>query len=121
MNLSAPVIFFTLLVPAVAQLAPEQKLLDFQELAANFAKRYAFTEWKQAALKWDSLELAPWLARVKQSQSDLEFFEICEEYVARNQDGHTAFVLPSDFRAWLPFDVDIYESRFLIDAIDRTQ
>src|SRR3954447_3320961 len=102
--------------PAFAQLAPEQKLLDFQELAGNFAKRYAFTEWKQDAIKWDSMNLAPWLARVSASQSDLEFFEICAEYVARNQDGHTAFLLYSDYEAWLGFDVDLYEGKYLIDS-----
>jgi hypothetical protein len=86
-----------------------------------FAKRYAFSEWKQAALNWDSLNLEPWLTRVSQSKSDLEFFEICAEYVAKNQDGHTAFILPSSFDAQLPFDVDLYEGKFVLDWIDRTQ
>ena len=86
-----------------------------------FAKRYAFTEWKQTALNWDSLNLTPWLTRVSQSKSDLEFFEICAEYVAMNQDGHTAFILPSSFDAQLPFDVDLYEGKFVVDWIDRTQ
>ena len=86
-----------------------------------FAKRYAFTEWKQAALNWDSLNLESWLTRVSQSKSDLEFFEICAEYVANNQDGHTAFILPSSFDAQLPFDVDLYEGKFVVDQIDRTQ
>jgi len=110
-----------LVFPSLAQLAPEQKLVDFHELAANFAKRYAFTEWKQDAIQWDSLNLVPWLERVSQSKTDLEFFEICAEYVAKNQDGHTAFVLPSDFRASLGFDVDIYDGKFLVDRIDRKQ
>lgn len=86
-----------------------------------FSKRYAFTEWKQAALNWDSLNLSPWLARVSQTKSDLEFFEICAEYVARNQDGHTVFILPSDFDAQLPFDVDLYDGKFVLDRIDRKQ
>jgi hypothetical protein len=69
-------------LPASAQLATEQRLLDFQQLGAMFSKRHAFTEWKRATLNWDSLNLAPWLARVNQSKNDLEFFEICAEYVA---------------------------------------
>jgi hypothetical protein len=121
MRLFTCLLSFALVTPSFAQLAPEQKLLDFQELAANFAKRYAFVEWKQDAIKYDSLNLVPWLARVSQSTSDLEFFEICAEYVAANQDGHTAFLLPSTFDAYLPFDVDIYDGKFLVDAIDRTQ
>jgi hypothetical protein len=108
-----------LAAPTFAQLATEQKLLDFQELAANFAKRYAFVEWKQDAIKYDSMNIAPWLDRVRQSASDLEFFEICAEYVAKNQDGHTAFLLNSDFDAQLGFDVDIYDGKYLVDAIDR--
>ncbi|HJZ97866.1 MAG TPA: S41 family peptidase [Candidatus Solibacter sp.] len=113
------VVFALITCPAFAQLATEQKLLDFQGLAANFAKRYAFTEWKVDAVKFDSLNIAPWLDRVRQSASDVEFFEICAEYVAKNQDGHTAFVLPSDFDAYLPFDVDLYDGKFVIDDIDR--
>jgi hypothetical protein len=121
MRLRSLLLYLVLSFPALGQLAPEQKLLDFQMLAANFAKRYAFTEWKLDALRWDSLNLAPWLARVSQSQSDLEFFEICAEYVAKNQDGHTALILPSDFYAQLPFDVDIYDGKFLVDFVDRKQ
>ena len=119
MGLRYYLLSFCLAFPAIAQLAPEQKLLDFQELAANFSKRYAFVEWKQDAIKWDSLNLAPWLTRVSASQSDLEFFEICAEYVAKNQDGHTAFLLNSDFEAWLGFDTDLYDGKYLIDWIDR--
>jgi hypothetical protein len=121
MRLRSCCLLFCAALPALAQLAPEQKLLDFQQLGAMFAKRYAFTEWKQAALNWDSLNLEPWLTRVSQSKSDLEFFEICAEYVAKNQDGHTAFILPSSFDAQLPFDVDLYDGKFVLDRIDRTQ
>jgi len=110
-----------LVLPSFAGLAPEQKLLDFQNLAALFSKRYAFWEWKQTAIQYDSLDLAPWIERINASKSDLEFFEICSEYVARNQDGHTVFLLPSDFEAALPFDVDLYGGSILVDAIDRSK
>ena len=106
-------------VPAFAQLAPEQKLLDFQNVAALFSKRYAFWEWKQSAIRFDSLDLSPWIARINASKTDLEFFEICAEYVSSNQDGHTVFLLPSDFEATLPFDVDLYDGVILVDQIDR--
>src|SRR5205814_792140 len=107
--------------PAVAQLAPEQKLLDFQNLAALFSKRYAFWEWKQSAINYDSLDLTPWITRVNASKTDVEFFEICAEYAAKNQDGHTVFIVPSDFLAELPFDVDLYDGQIVVDRIDRTQ
>jgi hypothetical protein len=121
MGIFRPILLLVLALPAFAQLAPEQKLLDFQNLAALFSKRYAFTEWKQSAIRFDSMDLAPWIARINASKSDLEFFEICAEYVARNQDGHTVFILPSDFEASLPFDVDLYDGAILVDYIDRTE
>lgn len=108
-------------LPAFAQLAPQQKILDFQNLAALFSKRYAFWEWKQSAVKYDSLDLTPWIARINASKSDLEFFEICSEYVAANQDGHSIFLLNSDFEATLPFDVDLYNGTILVDFVDRKQ
>src|SRR5437016_2775098 len=119
MYLKAILAFAACVFPVLAQLTPEQKVVDFQELAALFSKRYAFYEWKKAVLSYDSLDLAPWIARINQSKDDLEFFEICAEYVARNQDGHTSFQLPSNFRAQLPFDVDLYDGTFRIDRIDR--
>src|SRR5215471_5690737 len=110
-----------LALPSFAALAPEQKLLDFQNLAALFSKRYAFWEWKQSAIRYDSLDLTPWIARIKESKTDLEFFEICAEYVARNQDGHSVFILPSDFEASLAFDVDLYGTSIMVDYVDRSQ
>src|ERR1051325_4129700 len=80
---------------ASAQMTPEQKISDFQQLVGLFSKRYAFTEWKKDAIHFDSLNLAPWTNRINASKDDLEFFEICMEYVAANQDGHTTFELPT--------------------------
>ena len=94
-------------------------MVDFQQLAALFAKRYAFLEWKRDAISFDGLKLAPWVERVKASKSDLEFFEICSEYVAAYGDGHTGFVLPSTFQASLGFSADLYNDTVLIDKIDR--
>ncbi|PWU00596.1 MAG: hypothetical protein C5B51_24860 [Terriglobia bacterium] len=119
MRLKALLALVLCAVPALAQLTPEQKVIDFQELAALFSKRYAFYEWKKTAFSYDSLDLTPWIARVQQSKDDLTFFEICSEYVARNQDGHTSFLLPSTFRAQLPFSIDLYDGTFRIDRIDR--
>lgn len=102
-----------------AQMSLDQKMSDFQQLAGLFSKRYAFTEWKKQAIHFDSLNIAPWLSRINSSKDDLDFFEICMEYVAANQDGHTAFELPSSFTAILNFTVDVYDGKLLIDNIDR--
>src|SRR5262245_39184017 len=102
-----------------AQMTIDQKMVDFQQLAALFSKHYAFLEWKQKAVAFDGMKLAPWVERIRNSKDGLEFFEICTEYVAAYQDGHTGFDLPSTFYAKLGFNADLYEGRFLIDQIDR--
>ncbi len=102
-----------------AQLTPAQKANELQQLAALFSKRYAFYEWKQDIMKFDGLALAPWMERVSTSKDDLDFLEICAEYVASYQDSHTTFVLPSTFRASLGLGADIYEGKVLIDSINR--
>src|SRR5438046_2067907 len=101
-----------------AQLLPDQKLIDFQQLAALFAKQYAPYEWKRDALGIDMLRIAPWLDRVRATKSDLEFYEICAQYVASLNDVHAEFFLPSDFQAALGFEADIYDGKALIETID---
>lgn len=103
----------------LAQLSREQKAVDFQQLVALFAKRYAFIEWKRDAVHYDGLNITSWLDRVDKSKDDLEYLEICAEYAAKYQDGHTGFELPSDFVAELGFTVDVYDGKLLIDSVDR--
>lgn len=54
-----------------------------------------------------------------ESQSDLEFFEICAEYVASLQDTHSQFEMPSDFTADLNVATDICDGKVLIESINR--
>jgi hypothetical protein len=97
----------------------DQKLADFRNLADTVAKNYAPYEWKKQILAADPLTIGPWLDRVRQTQTDVEFWELCAEYIASLRDSHTFFVIPSTFNARLGFTVDIYEGKFLIDSIDR--
>src|SRR5882724_1776917 len=101
-----------------AQLLPDQKLLDFQQLAALYAKQYAPYEWKRDALKTDLLQLSPWLDKVRNTKSDIEFYEVCASYVASLNDAHSQFFLPTDFQADLLFEVDLYDGKALVDFID---
>src|SRR5262245_65246420 len=84
-----------------AQLLPDQRVFDFQSLAALFAKRYAPADWKRQALGFDMFDLRPWLDRVRNAKDDLEFYEIEAEYVAKLQDTHTGFQNSSSFAARL--------------------
>ena len=117
-RLTLPLVLICLAGAGRAQLLPDQKLLDFQQLAALYAKQYAPYEWKRDALKIDLLQLSPWLDKVRNTKNDIEFYEICAAYVASLNDAHSEFFLPTDFQADLLFDVDQYDGKALIDFID---
>jgi hypothetical protein len=117
--------------PVCAQLTSDQRLLDFQNLAALFAKRYAPADWKRQAVNFDVSNLKPWLDRVSAAKDDLEFYEIEAEYVGNLQDTHTGFQNSSSFVARLgagPITggiligmlVDVYDGKVLFDYISRT-
>jgi hypothetical protein len=108
-----------LALPAWAQLTTEQKIHDFENLAAIYAKRYAPYEWKKELFGFDLFDIGPWLDRVRNSTDDLEFFEINLEYVASLDDTHSSFSMPSGFVADLGFALDIYDGKVLIEAINR--
>ena len=120
-QLAVAVLFVLSSIPAGAQLSVDQRVTDFHQLAALFAKRYAFIEWKRDVIRFEALDLAPWLDRVRAARNDLEFFEICSEYVARFEDGHSYFELPSYFEASLGFTADVIGEKILIDDIDRSR
>jgi hypothetical protein len=103
-----------------AQLAIEQRVLDFQNLAGTYAKRYAPYEWKRQAFGFDLYDVKPWLERIRSAKTDLEFFEICHEYVANLNDTHSHFSTPSSFTADLGLIVDIYDGKLLIEYVNRT-
>ncbi|MBM3783417.1 MAG: hypothetical protein FJW30_03605 [Acidobacteria bacterium] len=108
-------------VPLAAQLTQEQKVFEFQALAGVYAKRYGPANWKIQALGVNIFELRPWMDRVRASKSDLEFFEICAEFVASLQDGHSSHSMRSLFAADLGLFVDLYDGKPLIESINRTR
>lgn len=103
---------------AFAQITPDQRAHDFQNLASLFAKRYAPLEWKRQN-GFDLLDMKPWLSRVRAAKDNAEFYEICFEYVASLDDAHTSFRLNSNFAASLGFSVDVYDDKVLIEQINR--
>lgn len=102
-------------------LTPDQKLADFQYLAATYAKQYGPADWKRAALGVDILNLTPWLDKVRRTTTDLQFYDVMSEYVASFNDGHTGYIIPSGFVARLQFTVDIYDGKLLVDNINRAR
>ncbi len=108
-------------VSACGQLTREQRIIDFQTLAGQFAKRYGAYEWKKANFGVDLLEIRPFLDRAAAARDDLDFYEVCVDYVAQLHDAHSYFSLPSDFMAWLDITADIYDGKVLIDGISRSR
>ena len=104
-----------------AQLTMDQKVSDFQSLAALYAKRYGPYEWKRDALGVDLFDVAPWLAKVQATKDDLDFYEVMQQYVANLNDAHDGYRLPSSFQATLNFTVDIYDGKLLVDSINRSR
>ncbi|MCX6597522.1 MAG: S41 family peptidase [Acidobacteria bacterium] len=76
-----------------------------------YAKRYAPANWKSAALAVNIFDLKPWLDRVRSAPTDLDFYQICTEYVAQFQDGHSSFRTPSNLVADLGLFSDIYDGK----------
>jgi hypothetical protein len=56
---------------------------------------------------------------VATAKDDLEYYEICMEYVASLRDLHSGYFLYSDFAAELPFLVDFYDGAALLESINR--
>ncbi|MDX2269953.1 MAG: S41 family peptidase [Bryobacter sp.] len=102
-----------------AQLTPNQRERDFVTLANVLAKRYAPANWKIVALNANLFHISPWVARVRAAQNDLEFLDICAQYVSSLQDGHAQFIGPGNFLADLGFYVDLYDGKLLVALIDR--
>jgi hypothetical protein len=116
-------VLITILVAGSAasqNLTREQKELDFRYMAALYNAWYAPLDWKKELLHFDALDIQPWLQRVAATASDLEFYDVCVDYVASLQDTHAGFILPSDFVATLGFSTDIFDGVVLIDSINRT-
>jgi hypothetical protein len=107
-------------LPAAAQMTAAQRRTDFEQIAAAVAKRYAPYAWKIEAFGYDALKLKPWLERLESVRDDLEYFELCMEYVASLRDLHSGYFLPSDFSAELPIYVDLYDGKALIEYVDRS-
>lgn len=114
-----PIIMLFAASVAAQNLTPSQKDTDFRQLVDTMNHWYAPLDWKKELFEFDALQLQPWLSRVAQTRTDLEYYELCVEYIASLQDTHSFYQLPSNFVARLGFSVDIFDGKVLIDGIDR--
>src|SRR5579884_643426 len=116
-RLSAAALF--LVGASFAQLTQQQKVADFMQLSGLYAKYYAPYEWKRDVIGFDLYNIQPWLDQVNKTTDDLGFYDVMARYVASLKDSHDEFILPTDFEAYLHFDVDIYDGKVLVSGIDR--
>lgn len=93
--------------------------MDFNVLAQTYAANYGPYHWKLQAVKFNLMELKPWLAKVEATKNDIEFMEVLVDYVASLDDAHDRVTFPATFRASLGFGVDLYDGKALIDGISR--
>jgi hypothetical protein len=98
-------------------LTVDEKLVDFQTLVGIFNKNYAPYEWKRDVIGYDLLDTAGYIDRIKSTATDLEFYDLCSEFISRLQDSHSNFQTPSTFFAVLGIHVDVYDGKFIIDDI----
>ena len=119
---AAVVLFFTVAVATTHTqdaLTRDQRVDDLTQLASFYAKNYAPYEWKKQTQDFDLLRLTPWLQRIRHAD-DLEFHERLIEYVASLNDAHDLIAFPTTFSVQLPMNVDIYDGKVLIEALNPT-
>jgi hypothetical protein len=116
-----PLLFALSVSVLSAQLTTEQKIFDFNQLQALYAKNYGPYEWKRDAIGFDLLDSRPWLDRIGKTANDLDYYEVLIDYVSSLNDAHDVFTLPSNFSATLGFSTDIYDGKVLVDTINRTR
>lgn len=87
----------------------------------QFAKRYVAADWKKKIYGFDLLNTKPYLDRIAATTNDLDFYDVCVDYVAQFHDGgHVYFEVPSDFLADTGIRVDTFDGKPLVYAINRT-
>lgn len=107
--------------PLLAQMTGEQREHEFRNLVGLYARTYAPNSWKIQSLGVNILDVQHWINRVRNAKTDVEFFEICSEYVATFQDGHSVHFMNSRFYADIGLLTDIYDGKVLIEAVDRSR
>lgn len=104
---------------AHAQIPADQRVADMRQLVSLYAKNYGPYEWKRTLQGTDLFDLAPWIARANEATTDLRFMDALIDFTSSLDDAHVNMFFPSIFVAQLPFTVDIYDGKVMIDSISR--
>jgi len=106
-------------VPALAQLTPDQRAIDFQTIVGYYARNYAPAPWKAQSLGFNLFNTGSWLTRVRAAKDDLEYLGIVLEFTGSFRDTHTSVTVPSTLYVRLGFTTDLYDDKVVVDSISR--
>jgi len=117
-NLRFLSIFLAALVVS-GQMTTDQKIADLNAIGQFYTRHYTPAKWKLFQFGFDLNNLRPWLDRARATRNDLEYFDLVIDYLASLKDGHVRYSIPSNFSAYLQFDVDLYDGKATIDFISQ--
>src|SRR2546428_4490340 len=102
---------------ASGQLTEDQKISDFQNVVGVYNKQYGPYEWKRDAMGFDLLNTDPWLAKIRATKNDLDFYEVMVSYVASLNEAHDFYAVPANFLCAPNLGVGIYDGKLLFDTL----
>lgn len=108
------------LAPAfAADLAPEQRLADFDQLTGLLRSTYAMIEYKKTAIGVDFEQVAKrYRERVAAVASDNDFYELLSAFIGEFKDAHLNHMRPSAMSARLGFSLRRVEGKAVITYVD---
>jgi C-terminal processing protease CtpA/Prc len=105
---------------ALAALAPDQRVSDFQQLVNTVQRSYGPLQLKKQTIGLDfDQDVADYKVRIAGAKTDAEFYQLLASFLATLHDAHVSSEVPSTYGATLGFLTDRVEGRALIDTIDR--
>jgi hypothetical protein len=119
MQLKTTMLLLAASVLASGQMTTEQKVADFTSLSQFYVRHYTPANWKIVQFGFDLRDLRPWIEKVRTTKTDMEYYDVAIEYLASLQDGHIRYTVPTNFQAYLRFDVDIYDGKTLVEFISN--
>lgn len=106
----------------IRQLTADEKVSDLKQMVARLKSGYGPLRYKEknVGISIDSLA-ATYEQRVAATKDNAEFYYEIIRFIAEFKDGHFSANVPSIYRAYLPFQVDLVGGQVLIDKVDRSK
>lgn len=117
----AAVLCASLVIPAfAADMTPDQRAADFEQLTNLMRTSYSMIEYKKTAIGVDfEAVVKAYRAKIGQLGSDNDFYELLSAFIAEFKDAHLNHVRPSSMSARLGFQVRRIEGKAIITYVDQ--